>query len=132
MRRLWGFEDGTIAPLIAGYLALILFTLIGSAAIGVTLIASNRIQAVADAAVLYAHDRAVTRGIPDPEALADGVGEFLAIAPSARRISVSLVETQVVASKSFLTLCGSLKNPLFPLPDSEICRQARAESFLIP
>ena len=46
-------ERGSIAPLIAGYLALILLAAFSAVAVGAAMIAGHRIQGVADFAVLY-------------------------------------------------------------------------------
>jgi hypothetical protein len=125
------FSDrGSIAPLVAGYLALIILTILGSAAVGVSMIAVNRVQAVADAAVLYAHDRSITRGVPNQVNLKSRVGEFLATAPSAKRIRVESYSVRVSGAISELELCAVVDNPLFPASTS-FCRAARAESFVI-
>jgi hypothetical protein len=123
-------DSGSIAPLVAGYLALIILTILGSAAVGVSMIAVNRVQAVADAAVLYAHDRSITRGIPNQTALLARSKEFLANAPSAKRISIESVSVRVSGAISELELCAVVQNPLFPARQS-FCRVARAESFVI-
>jgi hypothetical protein len=123
-------DNGSIAPLVAGYLALILLTILGSAAVGVSMIAVNRVQAVADTAVLYAHDRAITRGIPDQGLLIAKAREFLASAPSAQRIGVVGVEARVSGAISELELCARVQNPL-NLGAIAVCRIARAESFIV-
>jgi hypothetical protein len=123
-------DSGSVAPLVSGYLALILLTILGSAAVGVSMIAVNRVQAVADAAVLYAHDRAVTRGIPNHELLLARSREFLATAPSAKRIGVVGVQVRVSGAISELELCAEVQNPL-NLGVISVCRIARAESFIV-
>lgn len=123
-------ERGSIAPLVAGYLALILLTIFGSAAIGISMIATNRVQAIADATVLFAHDRAVTRGIPNKSALETGAREFLNTAPSAKRIELVSVSVSVSGAISELEICARVANPLF-LGDVQVCRVARAESFIV-
>jgi hypothetical protein len=124
-------DQGSIAPLVAGYLALIILTILGSAAVGISMIAVNRVQAVADAAVLYAHDRSITRGIPNQATLLANSREFLSSAPSARRIWVESVAVRVSGAISELELCAVVENPLFPARNG-FCRIARAESFVIP
>jgi hypothetical protein len=123
-------DSGSVAPLVSGYLALILLTILGSAAVGVSMIAVNRVQAVADAAVLYAHDRAVTRGIPNHELLLARSREFLATAPSAKRIGVVGVQVRVSGAISELELCAEVQSPL-NLGVISVCRIARAESFIV-
>lgn len=133
MRKLAGLskEDrGSIAPLVAGYLALILLTILGSAAVGLSMIAVNRVQAVADATVLYAHDRSITRGIPATSALRVRAQEFLAIAPSASRIGLSSMQVRVSGAISELELCARVENPL-SLGAIAVCRVAKAESFVV-
>lgn len=124
-------ERGTVAPLVAGYLALILLTLFGSAAVGVSLIASNRVQGIADATVLFAHDRSVTRGIPNQSQLQFHAAQFLSAAQSVRRITVRSYQLSAVGAVSTLTLCAGVQNPLWILGEMTMCRQARAESFIV-
>lgn len=124
-------ERGSIAPLIAGYLAMILLTLLGSAAVGVSMIAANRVQAVADAAVLYGHDRSITRGIPDGASLQTQVTRFLASAPSAQRLEVVGTNAFVSGPISNLELCARVENPLWVSHKIVVCRSARAESYII-
>jgi hypothetical protein len=131
-----GFEEvartdrGSIAPLVAGYLALILLTIFGSAAVGVSMIAINRVQAVTDAAVLFAHDRSVTRGIPSVAALGIHAQQFLASAPSAKRIEVSSLRIRVSGAITELELCAKVSNPLM-LREIDVCRLSKAESFIV-
>ena len=124
-------ERGSVAPLVAGYLALILLTLLGSAAVGVSMIAANRVQAVADAAVLYAHDRSITRGIPDQSALKRAIAVFLQSAPSAKRVTVVSSRAITVGAISSLELCAKVSNPLWESHQILICKSARVESFVI-
>lgn len=124
-------EKGTVAPLVAGYLALILLTLFGSAAVGVTMIATNRVQGVTDATVLFAHDRAVVRGVPNQTQLRQGAASFLASAPSAKRIRVVSYQITAQGSVSTLRLCAGVQNPIWTLGEINICRLAKAESFVI-
>lgn len=123
-------DRGSIAPLVAGYLALIILTILGSAAVGISMIAVNRVQAVADAAVLYAHDRAVVRGIPNQGVALQKAREFLANAPSAKRVGVVGVQVRVAGAISELELCAQVQNPL-NLGAISVCRIARAESFIV-
>ncbi len=115
----------------AGYLALLLTLLLGIAAVSLGLIAQNRIQGVADAAALYAHDRAVTKGIPDPEKLSSSVANFLSVAPSAQQLRVRSVSVQVDGRTSVVVVCADHRDPLDVFSLGEICRSAKAESFLV-
>lgn len=124
-------DEGTIAPLVAGYLALILLTLFGSAAVGVTMIATNRVQGVTDATVLFAHDRAVVRGMPNQTQLSKHAANYLSSAPSAQRIRVVSYQITAQGSVSTLRLCAGVVNPLWNMAEINICRLAKAESFVI-
>lgn len=125
-------ERGSVAPLVAGYLALILLMLFGSAAVGLSIIATNRVQAVADAAVLFGHDRSITRGIPSESGLQREVAIFLQQAPSARRINIVYTRSTVTGAISQVELCARVSNPLWEAHQILVCRTARAESFVIP
>ena len=125
-------DSGTIAPLVAGYLALILLTLCGSAAVGLTMIATNRVQGITDAAVLFAHDRSIVRGVPDQNRLQQHAASFLATAPSVKRIRVLNYQIASQGAVTELTLCAGVQNPLWALGEITICKSARAESFIVP
>ena len=125
-------DQGTIAPLIASYLALILLAIIGSTAVVMALVAANRVQGVSEMAILYAHDRAVVAGIPDSDELRIQAGLFLSAAPSAQKLELVQFDTRVQADRSTIRLCARYRNPLGIGVDSAIiCREANAKSFLI-
>jgi len=124
-------QRGSLAILVAGYLALLLTLFIGSSALALGLIAQNRIQGVADAAVLYAHDRAATKGIPDPNKLSISVTNFLLIAPSAQQLEVRSFEVGVEGATSVLLLCAEHNDPMGLFTLGEICKTSKAESFLV-
>jgi hypothetical protein len=127
------FEEGTIAPLVAIYLSIILLAVIGSVAVITALIASNRVQGVAEMAILYAHDRAVIAGVPSQAELSRQVALFLRAAPSAERLVIVSASAQVSADTSTLRLCARYQNPLgIGLNSAIICRESKAKSFLIP
>ena len=117
--------------MVAGYLALLLTLFIGSSALALGLIAQNRIQGVADAAVLYAHDRAVSKGIPDRSQLSNLVANFLSNAPSAQQLEIRSFEVSVEGATSVLLLCALHKDPMGLFILGEICRTSKAESFLV-
>lgn len=125
-------ESGTIAPLIASYLALILLVILGSAAVVMALVAANRVQGVAEMAILFAHDRSVELGVPEPNELRYQSGNFLSVAPSAQKLELVQFDTRVLADRSTIRLCARYRNPLGVGIDSAIiCREASAKSFLI-
>jgi hypothetical protein len=126
-------DRGTIAPLIATYLALILLSVFGSVAVVTALVAVNRVQGVADMAILYAHDRSVTAGIPNQALLSNEIVLFLEKAPSAQRLVIVSATAQVNADISTLRMCARYENPLRIGVDSAIiCRESKARSFLLP
>jgi hypothetical protein len=126
-------DRGTIAPLIATYLALILLSVFGSVAVVTALVAVNRVQGVADMAILYAHDRSVTAGIPNQALLSNEIVLFLEKAPSAQRLVIVSATAQVNADISTLRMCARYENPLGIGVDSAIiCRESKAKSFLLP
>lgn len=124
-------QRGSLAILVAGYLALLLTLFIGGSALAIGLIAQNRIQGVADAAVLYAHDRAVTKGIPEINKLSSSVAHFLNMAPSAQPLVIRSVEVEVEGTTSVLLLCAEHRDPMGLFTLGEICKSSKAESFLV-
>ena len=124
-------ERGSLAILVAGYLALILTLFIGGFSVAMALIAQNRIQGVVDSAILYAHDRAAVRGVPDSDKLQQAAASFLANAPSAKQLELISVETSVTDVKSTLVLCASHIEPMGKYLAGKICKVANAESFLV-
>ena len=124
-------QRGSLAILVAGYLALLLSLFIGGSALALGLIAQNRIQGVADAAVLYGHDRAATKGMPDQNKLSSSVAHFLGIAPSAQQLQIRSVEVRVEGNTSVLLLCAEHSDPMGLFTLGEICKGSKAESFLV-
>lgn len=124
-------ERGSLAILVAGYLGLLLTLFLGGFAVALGLIAQNRIQGVADSTLLYAHDRAATKGVPNLAKLESSIGSFLATAPSAQQLEVVSVEADVVGVRSTLTLCARHLDPIGRYLPSVICKSAKAESFLV-
>jgi hypothetical protein len=92
---------------------------------------SHRVQGVADVAVVYAHERSLRVGIPLAAKLNQQLGHFLSSAPSATRINVVSAKIQVQGASSILVLCSSFQLPLSP-EVVLICKEAKAQSFLIP
>ena len=125
-------ERGSIAPLIAGYLALILLASFGAIAVGAGMIAGHRVQGVADFAVLYAHDRSVTAGVPDLIELRRELQEFLRVAPSAKSLKIEVADVVALGEVSELRLCARYREVLFGLDSYLVCKSARAQSFVVP
>lgn len=124
-------QRGSLSILVSGYLALLLTLFLSGTALALGLIAQNRIQGVADSAVLYAHDRAITRGVPDQDRLSNSVLHFLSIAPSAQQLDIRSVETKVVGVTSVIQLCAAHKDPMGWFSLGQICQISKAESFLV-
>ena len=124
-------ERGSIAPLIAVYLALILLAAFSAVAVGAAMIAGHRIQGVADFAVLYSHDRAVVGGIPDENLLRPQLQDFLARATSAKSLEIVLAEIAATGEVSELRLCARYREVLFGLDSYLICKDSRAKSYLV-
>uniref|UniRef100_UPI00404841AA hypothetical protein n=1 Tax=Aquiluna sp. TaxID=2053504 RepID=UPI00404841AA len=125
-------DRGSVAPLIAGYLALILLAAFGAVAVGAGIIAGHRIQGVADFAVLYSHDRSVVAGVPDLSSLKLQLQDFLGRATSAQSLEIVVAEIAVVDEVSQLRLCARYREVLFGLDSYLICKNSRAKSYLVP
>ena len=125
-------DRGSVAPLIAGYLALILLAAFGAVAVGAGIIAGHRIQGVADFAVLYSHDRSVVSGIPNSSSLKLQLQDFLGRATSAQSLEIVVAEIAVVDEVSQLRLCARYREVLFGLDSYLICKNSRAKSYLMP
>lgn len=126
-------DRGSVAPLIATYLALILMVMLGVSAVGLTMVASNRLQGVADYAVLFAHDRSTIAGIPDENELRGQLAVFFSSAPSAGEVEIASIQSWVSDDVSSLRICGRFRNLLrIGLPSTLICREAAAKSYELP
>jgi hypothetical protein len=125
-------ENGSLSVLLAGYLALTVLLALSMAAVGLSLVAKNRIQAVTDSAVLYGHDRAVKKGNPDRTKLQAAIATFLNQAPSAQALDIHSVQIQVLGAESQLQICARHSDPLgIALHSGVICKSASAKSFLV-
>ena len=129
--RQWRQDSGTIAPLVAGYLALVVMAILLGANVISAMAYSHRLQGLVDAAVIYGHDRALRAGIPNQALLSSNVRNFLESAPSARRLELAVVNPRVRGSRSELELCAVFDYPL-ALGSGVVCETAVAESFLLP
>ena len=124
-------DRGSLAILIAGYLGLLLTLFLGGFAVALGLIAQNRIQGVTDSALLYAHDRAVTKGIPSLAKLESAIDVFLTNAPSAQQLVIRSVTADVDGAESSLMICARHVDPIGRYLPGVICKTASAESFLV-
>jgi hypothetical protein len=111
-------------------LALILYLLIGGSALALSLISQNRIQGVADSALLYGHDKAQSKGLPNQGKLEDSIIWFLETAPSAKQLQILSVGVSVSGRTSSLELCAEHRDLMGWFPLGRICKISRAESFL--
>lgn len=125
-------DRGSIAPLIATYLALILLSLLGFLSIATAMLASHRVQGVADFAVLFGHDRSVIAGIPQAAKLRKQVSLFIEKAQSAKSLEIENLQTWVDDGVSHVRLCARFQDSFgLQVTSMTICRQASAKSFLI-
>lgn len=124
-------DRGSLAILVAGYLGLLLTLFLGGFAVAIGLIAQNRIQGVVDSTLLYAHDRAVTKGVPNLAKLEQAIDLFLASAPSAQQLEVVQVQAGVAGVRSTLSICARHLDPIGRYLPAVICQSAKAESFLV-
>lgn len=124
-------DRGSLAILVAGYLGLLLTLFLGGFAVAIGLIAQNRIQGVTDSALLYAHDRAVIKGVPNLAELERAIDSFLVSAPSAQQLGVVHVEAGVVGVRSTLSICARHLDPIGRYLPLVICQKSQAESFLV-
>ena len=129
--RLCRQDDGTIAPLVAACLALIVMVILLSSNVVSAMAYSHRVQGVADAAIVYGHDRSLLIGKPQIATLRSSVTNFLHTAPRAKRLDLVVVNVNVSGERSELELCALLQYPL-TLGSGVICRRASAQSFLLP
>lgn len=126
-------DRGSIAPLVGAYLALIILSFVGLLSVATAMLASHRIQGLADFAVLFGHDRSITAGIPQPAKLQQQVAAFIESAPSANQVEISSLQTWVEEGVSNVRLCARFQDSFgLRLSSMTICRQASAKSFLIP
>ena len=126
-------DRGTVAPLIATYLALVLLTVFGVSAVGLTMVVANRVQGVADFALLYAHDRSTLAGIPNGADLERELGHFFANAQSAQHLRILGLRSWTTGAESHLEICAQHKNLLgVGLKSVAICKMASAKSYEVP
>lgn len=124
-------DEGTIAPLVAAYLALIVMVILLSSNVVAAMAFAHRVQGVVDAAVVYGHDRSLLAGIPQTGQLRASIETFLQSAPSAKRMDIVVINVQVSGPKSELELCAQLQY-LLTLGSGVVCKRSSAQSFLLP
>lgn len=126
-------DRGSVLPLLAGYLAILLLSSFGTAAVISAESLGVRLQGIADAAVLAGHDAANHRGIPDQGTLNQYVREFLATAPSVKRVRFTKVSVSVTGEISEVTICAFWQEMLGVLDAkyAQVCRFAQAKSFAV-
>lgn len=126
-------DRGSIAPLIASYLALLLVTAFGVTSVGLAMVAGNRIQGVADYAILYAHDRSTLAGIPSAAQLQLELSHFLAGANSVEKVAVSQIDAWVQGERSHLRICARHQDLLgLGFRSILICKESAAKSYELP
>jgi hypothetical protein len=111
---------------------LILLSLLGLLSIATAMLASHRVQGVADFAVLFGHDRSVIAGIPEAAKLRKQVSLFIEKAQSAKALEITNLQTWVDDGISHVRLCARFQDSFgLQVTSMTICRQASAKSFLI-
>lgn len=125
------FDSGTIAPLVAGYLALVLMVFLMATNVIATLTFASRLQGLTDMAVVYAHERSLRVGRPQVAEFREQLSHYLANAPVAKDMRPEIINVKTLGTRSTLELCAGIRFPLAP-GGGVICRTASAESFLIP
>lgn len=123
-------DSGSVAPLVAGYLSLLLLVITQASAVISALTYANRVQGVADLAVIYAHERSLRIGKPDLGKFEVHLNYFLDNATSAKGLEVSSFRSSMDGTKSRLELCARFQ-PLFRSEEVEICKVANAQSYLV-
>jgi hypothetical protein len=128
--QLWAQDSGTIAPLIAGYLALIIMVFMLSANVVSATALANRLQGVADLGLIYAHERSLRVGEPQLSALRTNLDHYLKnIAASG--LEMQTIRASVLGPRSTLEICARVSLPL-TLERHLICKRSSAQSYLIP
>lgn len=124
------FDRGTIAPLIAGYLALLVMTFLLATNVIATMTFASRLQGVADLAAIYAHERSLRVGQPKSVEYREALAHYLANAPAAKVMAIEVINLRISVARSTLELCAVFDYPL-AVGSGVICRTASAQSFLL-
>ena len=123
-------DKGTIAPLIAGYLALLVMTFLLATNVIATMTFASRLQGVVDLGAIYAHERSLRVGQPKGVEYRDALAHYLANAPAAKAMALEVINLRISGVRSTLELCAVFEYPL-AVGSGVICRSATAESFLL-
>jgi len=124
-------DSGTIAPLVAGYLALMVMVFLMASNVIASQVFASRLQGLTDLAVVYSHERSLRLGRPQATEFREHLSHYLANAPVAKAMSIEVINLEISGPRSRLELCAVFKFPLAP-GSGAICRTGSAESFLIP
>ena len=124
-------EEGSVLPLVAGFLSIVILATLGTSAVISAEILGVRLQGIADAAVLAGHDASNQTGQPQKAELDESLQQFLANAPSTKRITLRSVSVKTTGQVSQVTLCATWSDQLQALNRkfAEVCRTAEAKSF---
>ncbi len=123
-------DSGTIAPLVAGYLALLVMVFLMASNVISTQVFASRLQGLTDLAVVYAHERSLRVGKPQTTEFREHLAHYLSNAPTAKAMAIEIVNLKISGSRSTLELCAVFEFPLAP-GNGVICRESSAESFLL-
>jgi predicted lipid-binding transport protein (Tim44 family) len=144
-------DRGSVAPLGIALLLGLIAMILGLAAAGHAALTGNRVQTLADAAILYAHDRlaASDSSASNPASTDPSASNPSASNPSASNPSTQLDQhlrryfelagpltgyqlnysAEATPEASRIRLCVMWQNPLTPVAPRELCRTAVAKSF---
>lgn len=127
-------ERGSALPLLAGYLSILLMASLGTAAVLSAESLGIRLQGIADAAVLAGHEQTNQRGVPHDSDLRLYVKNFLETAPSTHKLTFTDIQAFAEGEFSNVKVCATWQDSLGVLARkyAEVCRMARAKSFLMP
>jgi hypothetical protein len=124
-------EHGSVAPLGIALLLGLTAMILALAAAGHAALTGNRLQALADGAILYAHDRVATletSALDSQLRLEQYVRRYLEVAESLNGYQL-YYRAETMTASSRIKVCAMWRNPLVLLPPREICRTAVAKSF---
>ncbi len=139
-------DRGSVAPLGIALLLALIAMILGLAAAGHAALTGNRAQTLADAAILYAHDRlaasdssASNPASTDPSAsnpsasnpstqLDQHLRRYFELAGPLTRYQLNY-SAEATPEASRIRLCVMWQNPLAPIAPRELCRTAVAKSF---
>jgi hypothetical protein len=139
-------ERGSVAPLGIALLLALIAMILGLAAAGHAALTGNRVQTLADAAILYAHDRLVA---PDPAVTDPSASNLATQDPSSTNPNAQLNQhlrryfelagpltgyrlnysAEATPEASRIRVCVMWQNPMAPVAPRELCRTAVAKSF---